>query len=68
ETALYWYMERNIEDFRQYAEASKTDREDAVGKKLNSDFKGWLDFSTNTYKMFLAGLKKELNYMDYGYA
>ncbi|MCZ7399026.1 MAG: hypothetical protein O8C62_04995, partial [Candidatus Methanoperedens sp.] len=46
ETALYWYMERNIEDFRQYAEASKTDREDAVGKKLNSDFKGWLDFST----------------------
>ena len=68
ETALYWYMERNIEDFGQYAEASKTNREDTIGKKLNSDFKGWLDFSTNTYKMFLAGLKKELNYMDYGYA
>ncbi len=68
ETALYWYMEKNLEDFKQYAEASKTEKEEAVGKKLNSDFKGWLDFSTKTYRMLLTGLKKELNYMDYGYA
>ncbi len=68
ETALYWYMERNLEDFKQYAEASTADREETIGKKLNSDFKGWLGFSTSIYRMFLEGLKKELNYMDYGYA
>jgi hypothetical protein len=68
ETALYWYMEQNLEEFKQYAEASKTEKEEEVGKKLNSDFKGWLDFSTSIYSMFLASVKKELNYMDYGYA
>ena len=68
ETALYWYMEQNLEEFRQYAEVSKTEKEDKVGKKLNSDFKGWLDFSTGIYRMFLTNVKKELNYMDYGYA
>lgn len=68
ETALYWYMEQNLEELKQYAEASKTEKEEEVGKKLNSDFKGWLDFSNNIYGLFLAGVKKELNYMDYGYA
>jgi hypothetical protein len=68
ETALYWYMEKNLEEFREYAEESKTENEDAAGKKLNSDFKGWLDFSTNTYRIFLTDIKKELNYVDYGYA
>jgi lipocalin len=68
ETALYWYMEKNKEDFKQFAEASRNEKEDEIGKKLNSDFKGWLDFSTNTYRAFLNEVKKELNYMDYGYA
>lgn len=68
ETALYWYMEKNLEEFREYANESKTEIEDATGKKLNSDFKGWLDFSTNTYRIFLTNIKKELNYVDYGYA
>ncbi len=68
ETALYWYMEKNLEEFREFAEASMTEKEDDVGKKLNSDFKGWLDFSTNTYRIFLREVKKELNYIDYGYA
>ncbi len=68
ETALYWYMEKNLEDFKEFAEASRTEKEDAIGKKLNSDFKGWLGFSTSTYRTFLNEVKKELNYMDYGYA
>ncbi|MBU4373475.1 MAG: hypothetical protein KKD69_03630 [Euryarchaeota archaeon] len=68
ETALYWYMEKNLEELKHFGEASRTEKEDAIGKKLNSDFKGWLDFSTNTYKIFLTNVKKELNYMDYGYA
>lgn len=68
EAALYWYMEKNLEEFKQFAEASRSKKEDAIGKKLNSDFKGWLDFSTNTYRIFLTNVKKELNYMDYGYA
>ncbi|MDD5474228.1 MAG: hypothetical protein PHU34_08800 [Candidatus Methanoperedens sp.] len=67
ETALYWYMERNLEEFRQYAEASKNEKEDTIGKKLNSDFKDCLDFSTDIYRTFLTDVKKELNYMDYGY-
>ncbi len=68
ETALYWYMQKNLENFREFREASVTEKEDDIGKKLNSDFKGWLDFSTNTYRIFLGEVKKELNYMDYGYA
>ncbi len=68
ETALYWYMEKNLENVKEFAEASRTEKEDAIGKKLNSDFKGWLDFSTSTYRTFLNEVKKELNYMDYGYA
>lgn len=68
EAALYFYMEKNLENFKNFGEASKTKKEDAIGKKLNSDFKGWIDFSTTTYKIFLEDLKKELNYMEYGYA
>jgi len=68
ETALYFYMEKNLEDFKGFAEASRNEKEDEIGKKLNSDFKGWLDFSTNTYRTFLHEVEKELNYMDYGYA
>ncbi|KCZ70673.1 hypothetical protein ANME2D_02696 [Candidatus Methanoperedens nitroreducens] len=67
EAALYWYMEKNLEELKHFGEASKTEKEDELGKKLNSDFKEWLDFSTNTYKIFLSEIKKELNYTDYGY-
>ncbi len=68
ESALYWFMEKNLEEFGDYGEVSRTEKEDALGKKLNSDFKEWLDFSVDVYKTFLSGIKKELNYMDYGYA
>ncbi len=68
EAALYWYVEKNLEDIRDFAEASRTEEEGEIGKKLNSDFKEWLDFSVNTYKIFLSEVKKELNYMDYSYA
>ncbi len=67
ETSLYWYMEKNLEEFRQFSEASRTENEDELGKKLNSDFKEWIDFSMDTYKIFLSDVKKELNYMDYSY-
>ena len=67
ETALYWYIEKNMEEFRHFGEASRTEEEDKLGKKLNSDFKEWIDFSINSYKVFLSEVKKELNYMDYGY-
>ncbi len=68
ETALYWYVEKNIEELKIYGMASRTDKEDKLGKRLNSDFRGWIDFSTDTYRIFLSDVKKELNYMDYGYA
>jgi hypothetical protein len=68
ETALYHYVEKNLEDLKDFREKSSTEKEDTIGKKLNSDFKEWLDFSTNTYRNFLTQVKKELNYMDYGYA
>lgn len=68
ETALYMYVEKNLDDIRTYAEASKSAKEDELGKKLNSDFKGWIDFSMNAYDIFLSDVKKELNYADYGYA
>jgi len=68
ETALYWYVEKNAESLQKYKESSKTEKEEIIGKKLNEDFKGWLDFSSNTYRKFLSEVKKELDYMDYGYA
>ncbi len=68
ETALYRYVEKNIEGLKDYRETSKTGKEDEIGKKLNSDFKEWIGFSMNTYRIFLADVKNELNYMDYGYA
>lgn len=68
ETALYHYVEKNLDDLKDFREKSTTEKEDTIGKKLNSDFKDWLDFSTETYRTFLKEVKKELNFMDYGYA
>ena len=68
ETALYWYVERNLEDLKCLGEASMTEKEDMLGRKLNSDFKEWIDFSSGVYRIFLSDIKKELNYSDYGYA
>ncbi len=68
EAALYWHVETHLEGLKKYGEPSKTEKEDEIGRKLNSDFKEWLDFSTNTYRTFVTDIKKELNYMDYGYA
>ncbi len=68
ETALYHYVEHHLDELKDFSEKSTTEKEDSIGKKLNSDFKDWLGFSTDTYRKFLLGVKKELDYMDYGYA
>lgn len=68
ETALYHYVAKNLEELKEFREKSSTEKEDTIGKKLNADFKEWLDFSTDIYRKFLGEVKKELNYMDYGYA
>lgn len=68
ETALYFYLEKNLEELKHFGEESRTEKEDELGKTLNSDFKGWIDFSIDTYKMFLKDVKGELDSMDYGYA
>lgn len=68
ETALYHYVEKNLEELKDFREKSSTEKEENIGKKLNADFKEWLDFSTDTYRKFLGQVKKELNYIDYGYA
>lgn len=67
ETALYWYIERHLEEFRYLGEPSLNEKEDTIGKKLNADFKEWIDFSASIYKLFLSEVKKEMNYTDYGY-
>jgi hypothetical protein len=68
ETALYCYVERHLDEIRYLGEPSMNEKEEALGKKLNADFKEWIDFSSGVYKMFLSEVKKELNYTDYGYA
>ena len=68
ETALYHYVEKNLDELKDYREQSRTEKEETIGKKLNSDFKDWLDFSTETYRKFLKEVKNELNFMEYGYA
>lgn len=68
ETALYWYIERHLDELKYLGEPSMNEKEDALGKKLNTDFKEWIDFSAGVYKLFMSEVKKELNYTDYGYA
>ncbi|MBU3966903.1 MAG: hypothetical protein KKG76_05970 [Euryarchaeota archaeon] len=68
ETALYWYIESHLDELKFLGEPSINEKEDAIGKKLNTDFKEWIDFSADVYKLFLSEVKKELNYTDYGYA
>ncbi len=68
ETALYMYVEKNLDGLKGFGEASMTEKEERIGKKLNADFKEWIDFSMDVYKIFLYDVKKELNYRDYGYA
>ncbi|HEX7575545.1 MAG TPA: hypothetical protein VF360_04140 [Candidatus Methanoperedens sp.] len=68
ETALYHYVEKSLDELKDYREQSRTEKEETIGKKLNSDFKDWLDFSTETYRKFLKEVKNELNFMEYGYA
>ncbi len=67
EAALYWYLEKNLENLRHLGEASRTEKEEEFGKKLNSDFKEWIDFSMHVYRVFLSEVKKELDYMSHGY-
>ncbi len=68
ETALYWYVEKHLEELKFLGEQSMNEKEEALGKKLNADFKEWIDFSSGVYKLFLSEVKKEMNYTDYGYA
>jgi hypothetical protein len=68
ETALYWYIEKHLDELKYLGEPSRTEKEEALGKKLNADFKEWIDFSSGAYKLFLNEVKNELNYTDYGYA
>jgi len=68
ETALYWYIESHLDELKCLGEPSMNEKEDALGKKLNADFKEWIDFSASVYKLFISEVKKELNYTDYGYA
>jgi len=68
ETALYWYIEKHLDELKYLGEPSMNEKEDALGKKLNADFKEWIDFSAGVYKRFLSEVKRELNYTDYGYA
>jgi hypothetical protein len=68
ETALYWYIESHLDELKVLGEPSINEKEDTIGKKLNTDFKEWIDFSAGVYKSFLSEVKKELNYTDYGYA
>ncbi|MDP2841497.1 MAG: hypothetical protein Q8O17_04395 [Candidatus Methanoperedens sp.] len=68
ETALYWYIERHLDELKYLGEPSMNEKEDTLGKKLNTDFKEWIDFSAGVYKLFMSEVKKELNYTDYGYA
>jgi hypothetical protein len=68
ETALYWYIEKHLDELKYMGESSRTEKEEAIGKKLNADFKEWIDFSSGVYKQFLSEVKKELNYTYYGYA
>ncbi len=68
ETALYHYVVHHLDELRNFSEKSLTEKEEEIGMKLNSDFKNWLDFSTNTYRKFIHDVKKEMDYIGYGYA
>lgn len=68
ETSLFEYLEKYWDDVKDLGVKGETESEKEFEAMISQD-SGWLDFSHETYKLFLAGLKRELDltYLEYGY-
>ncbi len=68
ETSLFEYLEKYWDDIKDLGVKGETESEKEFEAMITQD-SGWLDFSHETYGLFLAGLKRELDltYLEYGY-
>ncbi|MEA1895490.1 MAG: hypothetical protein U9N36_09890 [Euryarchaeota archaeon] len=68
ETSLFEYLEKYWDDIKDLGVKGETESEKEFEAMISQN-SGWLDFSHETYGLFLAGLKRELDltYLEYGY-
>jgi hypothetical protein len=68
ETSLFEYLEKYWDDVKDLGVKGETESEKEFEAMISQN-SGWLDFSHETYGLFLAGLKRELDltYLEYGY-
>lgn len=68
ETSLFEYLEKYWDDVKYLGVKGETESEKEFEAMISQN-SGWLDFSHETYELFLAGLTRELDmtYLEYGY-
>ncbi len=68
ETSLFEYLEKYWDDVKYLGVKGETESEKEFEVMISQN-SGWLDFSHETYGLFLAGLTRELDltYLEYGY-
>lgn len=68
ETSLYEYLEKHWDDVKHIGVKGETESEKNFEAMISQEY-GWIDFSHETYGLFLSKLKRELDitYLEYGY-
>ena len=68
ETALFEYLEKHWDRIKHLGVKGKTESEKEFESMISQEY-GWIDFSHETYGLFLRALKQELDvtYLEYGY-
>jgi len=67
EACLYRYLQENLDELAEQGVASTTPREEEVGVRMSTDFQEWMEAALSVYRLYLDRLKRELEYLDYGY-
>jgi hypothetical protein len=68
EMALLLYLEDNFSDLRSLGLTSRSDEEKSFGAELYEEFRGWSNFSKNTFSLFVREILAYLKEINRGYS
>jgi hypothetical protein len=68
EMALLLYLEDNFSDLRSLGLPSRSDEEKSFGAELYEEFRGWSNFSKNTFSLFVREILAYLKEINRGYS
>jgi hypothetical protein len=53
ERAMLMYLEDHLAELKRYAQKSRSQEEEALGEELYQEFRGWSEFSQESYELFV---------------